>query len=204
MGIPTALYALGAVPGSFNIIGWGALNTYVGVILGNFRNRHPKCHSVADMAGVVGGKIALEVTGVWFVVTWLIFAGSCVSGASTAFNALSENAICTNWFSIIAAIVIFLLASIRKFESLNWVAWLGFFTLFVAVFIVVVGVMTLDRPTAAPQTGDFDLGFHAFGNPTFVAGMTAAATIFCSNACTPAFLPIISEMRNPRDYKKAL
>ena len=35
-------------------------------------------------------------------------------------------------------------------------------------------------------------------------GITAAATIFCSGAGTSAFLPVISEMRQPRDYSKAV
>ena len=55
LSIPAALYTLGAVPGGINIVGWCILNTYAGVIFGNFRNRHAGCHSVADMAGIVGG-----------------------------------------------------------------------------------------------------------------------------------------------------
>jgi hypothetical protein len=35
-------------------------------------------------------------------------------------------------------------------------------------------------------------------------GITAAATIFVSSAATSAFLPVISEMRKPRDYPKAV
>lgn len=67
-----------------------------------------------------------------------------------------------------------------------------------------VGVTQVDRPAAVPQEGDFDLGYHVIGNPTFVEGITAAATIFCSGAGTSAFLPVISEMRKPRDYNKAV
>lgn len=63
---------------------------------------------------------------------------------------------------------------------------------------------TLDRPAAAPQTGDFDFGYHVIAHPTFAAGITAASTIFCSGAGTSAFLPVMSEMRNPRDYSKAV
>lgn len=63
---------------------------------------------------------------------------------------------------------------------------------------------TRDRPAAAPQTGDYDFGYHVIGNPTFVAGITSVATIFCSGAGTSAFLPVISEMRRPRDYNKAV
>ncbi|KAI9736324.1 MAG: hypothetical protein M1834_001210 [Cirrosporium novae-zelandiae] len=67
-----------------------------------------------------------------------------------------------------------------------------------------VAVTTLDRPAAAPQTGDYELGYHAIAHPTFVAGITASATIFVSSAGTSAFLPVISEMRKPKDFRKAL
>jgi gamma-glutamyltranspeptidase len=41
-----------------------------------------------------------------------------------------------------------------------------------------VGVTQVDRPAAAPQTGDFDLGVIAVGTPGFVAGLTAAINLF--------------------------
>jgi hypothetical protein len=41
-------------------------------------------------------------------------------------------------------------------------------------------------------------------HPTFVAGIVASATIFVSSAGTSAFLPVISEMRRPKDFNKAL
>lgn len=67
-----------------------------------------------------------------------------------------------------------------------------------------IAVTIQDRPAAAPKTGDYDLGYHVVGNPSFVAGITAVATIFSAGAGTSAFLPVISEMRKPRDYNKAV
>lgn len=63
---------------------------------------------------------------------------------------------------------------------------------------------TRDRPAAAPQTGDYEFGYFAIGHPTFVAAITSVSTIFCSGAGTSAFLPVISEMKRPRDYNKAV
>lgn len=63
---------------------------------------------------------------------------------------------------------------------------------------------TRDRPASAPPTGDFDLGYHVIGHPSFISGMTASATIFVSSSGTSSFMPVIAEMKNPRDYKKAL
>ncbi|CAO2652315.1 Nn.00g005980.m01.CDS01 [Neocucurbitaria sp. VM-36] len=202
--IPSAMYTLGAFPGAINVLGWQFLNTWCALIQGQFRNNHAGCHSIADMGNVVGGKIVKELAGILFLVAFIIVAASGIVGVSTALNALSNHALCTNYFSIIAAIMVGVFASVRKFEKIAWVTWVGFISVFVAVFIVVVGVTTLDRPAAAPQEGPYDFGYHVFGHPTFAAGITAASTIFCSGAGTSAFLPVMSEMRNPREYSKAV
>lgn len=71
--------------------------------------------------------------------------------------------------------------------------------------MVVVAVTTLDRPAAAPQTGPYDLGYYAVPPAvSFAAGMVSTCTIFISSAGSSAFLPVISEMREPKDYRKAV
>lgn len=74
-------------------------------------------------------------------------------------------------------------------------SWAGFASVYVAVFVVVVGVTTRDRPAAAPPVGEYEFGYHAIAYPSFMVGMTATATIFVSSAGTSAFLPVISEMK---------
>lgn len=54
------------------------------------------------------------------------------------------------------------------------------------------------------RSGDFDLGYHVIAQPTFVAAVTAVSTIFVSSSGSNAFLPVISEMRRPKDYNKAV
>ncbi|KAL5359435.1 transmembrane amino acid transporter protein-domain-containing protein [Aspergillus floccosus] len=204
LSIPSVMHDLGAFPGAVNLIGWSAINSYGAIILGDFCNRHPQCHSVADMAQVVGGHVFKEIVGLMFIVTYVITAASGVIGVSAAFNALSLHAICTVYWSIVSTAVIAMFASVRKFSHIGWLTWVGFVSVFAAVFIVVIGVTVRDRPAPAPQTGDFDFGYRVIGNPTFAAGITAAATIFVSSSATSAFLPVISEMRHPRDYPKAV
>lgn len=131
------MYVLGSFPGAVNVLGWQFLNTYCAIIQGNFRNAHAGCHSIADMAEVVGGIWLKEVVGVFFLVTWSIAAATGVVGGSVALNALSNHAICTNYYMIISAIIIFLLASVRKFEKIAWLTWVGFLSVYIAVFVVV-------------------------------------------------------------------
>ncbi|GAW18768.1 hypothetical protein ANO14919_082500 [Xylariales sp. No.14919] len=202
--IPSAMFVLGALPGAINVLGWQFLNTYCAIIQGNFRNAHAGCHSIADMAEVVGGKWLRGVVGFLFLVTFAIVGASGIFGASVALNSLSNHAICTNYFMLVATILVCVLASVRKFEKIAWLTWAGFLSVFIAVFIVVVGVTTLDRPAAAPQTGPYEFGYHVIGHPTFVAAITSVSTIFCSGAGTSAFLPVISEMKRPKDYSKAV
>lgn len=140
LSIPSAMYALGAVPGALIILGWGALNCYVGIIQGDFRNNHPHCHSVADMAGVLGGAVVKELVGALFLVAWVLCSGAGLLGVSVALNALSDHAICTVYFSLVATVLIALTASVRTFQNLSWLTWVGFVSIYVAVFIIVVGV----------------------------------------------------------------
>ncbi|PYI30380.1 hypothetical protein BP00DRAFT_398642 [Aspergillus indologenus CBS 114.80] len=206
LSIPSVMYDLGALPGALNVLGWCGLNTYGALVLGDFRERYPQCHTVADMTQLMGGPIFREVVGFLFVMTYVITAASGVIGVSAAFNALSLHSLCTVWFSVIATIIIALCASVRKFSHIGWLTWVGFFSILAAVFIIVIGVTTLDRPSAAPQEGPFDLGYHLVGHPTFAAGITASSTIFVSSSATSAFLPVIAEMRPPtaRAYRKAV
>lgn len=130
----------------------------------------------------------------------------------TGLNALSHHATCTVYFALVATLIIILTASIRKFQNLTYLTWAGFLSIFTAVLIVVIAVTTLDRPAAAPprQQGEaeeekFDLGFYPLPSQvTFASGVVASTTIFVSFAGTSAFLPVISEMRRPDEYRKAL
>lgn len=132
-------------------------------------------------------------------------SGSGILGVAIGLNALSHHAACTVWWAFLATVVVALCASVRKFHQIGWLTWAGFLSIFIAVLIVVIGVTTRDRPAAAPPTGPYDLGYSII--PTgisFASGIVASTTIFVSSAGTSAFLPVISEMRNPRDYRKAL
>ncbi|KAJ9150650.1 Amino acid transporter [Pleurostoma richardsiae] len=203
LSVPGSLATLGAVGGALSIIGWEILNTYTAVILGDFRNRHPECHTMADMCGLLWGRFGRELVGIQILVAQVLITAAGIVSCSTAFNALSEHGACTVVFSLVSAILITGFSSVRTFSKLGWLTWVGFGTFFIAVFIFVVAVTQQDRPAAAPATGDFDLGWHAIAYPTFTAGMTASANIFISGSGSSMYLPIVSEMRNPRDYRKA-
>lgn len=188
------MFVLGALPGAINVLGWQFLNTYCAIIQGNFRNSHAGCHSIADMANVVGGVWLKEIVGVLFLVTYAIVGASGIFGTSVAFNALSNHAICTNYFMLVATVAVFILASARKFEKIAWLTWAGFLSVYVAVFIVVyvpVNPSTPGTPLTAFQTTASQLRRWTDLLPpqrraTSSLGITSSVTQHSSRASPPS------------------
>lgn len=67
---------------------------------------------------------------------------------------------------------------------------------------IAVGVQ--DRPNDAPQEGPWDKDFKIFNKTDFAGGISAVATILFAAAGTPTYFGIISEMREPRLYHRAM
>ncbi|RDW83484.1 hypothetical protein BP5796_04975 [Coleophoma crateriformis] len=203
LGIPGAMYSLGAVGGAISIVGWQFLNLYTMIIVAEFRNRHPECHTLVDMCGLLWGPIGKEVVGLLFIISFILCTGSGILGISVALNALSDHGACSVGFSVVGLVLITMFSSIRTWDKMTWPMTAAFISVISAVLVVVIGVTFNARPAAAPQTGPFELGFNVIAYPTFAAGMVASATIFVSSACGPNYLVVIAEMKNPKDYKKA-
>ncbi|CAD6581156.1 MAG: hypothetical protein CYPHOPRED_001500 [Cyphobasidiales sp. Tagirdzhanova-0007] len=203
LSIPGNLNTLGAVGGSIVVVAWGIINTQLAITMGDFQQKHQSVHTIADAAGIIGNKwnvaiLMREVVGVMYGLTWILLSGAGMIGVSTALNALSSHAICTVAFTAVAMIVTAIFASLPRFGQIGFLTWFGFFFIVTAVLIVVIGVTQTDRPAAAPATGPYDLGFVAVASPTFQNAMTAVSTIFVSYAGVSAFIPVISEMREPK------
>jgi hypothetical protein len=65
---PRSNIVIGAVGGSIVCALWVYLYTFFAPVLGDFQVRHPNCHNIADMAGLVGGPILREVVGFLFII----------------------------------------------------------------------------------------------------------------------------------------
>lgn len=127
-------------------------------------------------------------------------------GLSVALNAVSKHATCSVVFGFVSFFVVSSVASIQRIHKLRWLTWIGFGSILIAILVVVIAVTIPERPAAAPQTGDFDLGFLALPpkETTFVTAWAASLAIFSSSANTSGFVPVISEMKQPNDFFKSL
>ncbi|KAJ3531337.1 hypothetical protein NM208_g8922 [Fusarium decemcellulare] len=204
LAIPSTFGIIGYGPGIILLVCWGAMTTYYAYVMYIFRMRYAGVHNIADAAGLMGGPIAREVAGGLFILTWTLASGAGFIGLAQGFQVLSSRHVCKVVWTLVAAICTALVASIQTLGRLAILTWIGFASLFTAVFIVVVGVTQVERPAAAPQEGPFDTAVVSIGTPTFVPGLVAAINIFAAYGSTPTFMPVIAEMKAPKAFTKAL
>ncbi|KAF9891030.1 hypothetical protein FE257_005289 [Aspergillus nanangensis] len=215
LSIPASLYTLGAVAGALFILFWGVLNTYMAYLQGRFKIAHPSIHTVADSAQIAAQELTgskrtayavREATELLYIMAWILCSGLSTLGLSIALNAVTKHGTCSVVFGFVSYVIIASVASIHRIHSLGWITWVGFISTVSAVLIVVIAVTIPARPAAAPQTGDFDLGFAASPakEATFATAWAASLAIFASSANTSGFVPVISEMKRPHDYFKSL
>jgi hypothetical protein len=93
--------------------------------------RHPEIHSVADVGGLLGGRIGREVVGVIFLLYMVCSVGGEVLGISIALNAITNHATCTMVFTAVATIASLLLSTIQTLDKVSFVAWAGIVSIFV-------------------------------------------------------------------------
>ncbi|GKU11570.1 unnamed protein product, partial [Fusarium langsethiae] len=135
---------------------------------------------LADMMGLIWGRWGREMVGIQIIIAQVLISAGGIVTSAIGLNALSDHGTCTVWFAFVSAVLITMFSSIRTFSKLGWLTWFGFITFVLGVFVFVVAVTQVDRPAAAPQTGDFDLGWAPIAFPSFVVGMINATNIFIS------------------------
>ncbi|KAF7538488.1 hypothetical protein G7054_g2889 [Neopestalotiopsis clavispora] len=216
LSLPSALNSLGAVPGAIFILFWGLVNMYMAVIQGEFKLLHPSLHTVADGAEIAalqltsGSKtwalVSKEITEFLYLVSWILCTGLSILGLSIALNAVTHHGTCTVLFAFVSYIVVATIGSIRKIEKTAWITWVGFVSIVVAILVVLIATAIRDRPASAPATGDYELGFSAFpsSSVTFASAWSASLIIYASSANTSGYVPVISEMRQPRHYFRSV
>jgi len=204
LSLPATFHTLGLITVQIDLVLIAVLWTYGAYEICKFKHRHPEVYSIADVGLVVLGKPGLYIcAGVYWL--WMTtVAGSALLSISIAFNAMSLHGTCTAVFVAVATIIVFLLASIQTLDKVAWITWAGALSLVVSLFLVTIAVGVTDRPAAAPATGPFDKDFRITSAPTFAAAMSAVSQLSFAYAGTPAYLSIMSEMKDSRLYTRSL
>lgn len=117
---------------------------------------------------------------------------------------MTGHSICTIGFSAIVAVISFFASIPRTFNTLALLGTASAFFTFISVILATIFSGIEDHPAGYPKFGEPQVLAIPAKGTTFVAGMSAFMNIsytFIGQITLPSF---IAEMKNPRDFPKAL
>ncbi|KAL9109323.1 MAG: hypothetical protein Q9227_006078 [Pyrenula ochraceoflavens] len=201
LSLPSVLATVGMAPGIILILGLGVLATYSGYILGQFRLQYPWVHSFGDAGEIIFKPLGLPTFGKelfgWAQTIFQIFSmASHILTWTICFNTVTGSATCTMVWGVIALIVFWLFDLPRTLKKVSYLSISSFISIFAAVMITMIDV-GVEKPIgsaklSATQALSFQSAFISVSNIVFA---------FAGHAC---FFGFISELRDPRDFTKAL
>ncbi|KAJ5545385.1 Amino acid transporter transmembrane [Penicillium sp. DV-2018c] len=194
LSLPSSMAVLGLVPGCIIIVGIGALTTYTGYVVGQFKLRYPQVHNMADAAEILFGAWGREIASVGQVVCFIFLMGAHILTFSIMMNMLSNHGACTIIFCLVGAILCFVLTLSRRLEEVSYLGIVSSLSIFTAVMITMIAI-GIERPD--PRT-------YAVTSPTLRDGFSATLNIVLAYSGHMSFFSFQSELADPRDYPKAL
>ena len=204
LSLPSVLATIGMVAGGILIISLGVIATYSGYVIGQFKQRYPWVHNMADAGAVLFAGyghttkvIAREIFGAAQVIFLIFSMASHILTWTICFSTITSGATCTLVWGVIGLIVFWLFDLPRTLKKVSWLSVASFISILSAIFIAMIGV-GVSNPAAA--TG----GFHATESASFPEAFLAVTNIVFAFAGHVAFFSFISEMKNPADFPKAL
>jgi Transmembrane amino acid transporter protein len=198
---------LGLVPGLILTVVVAGLVLYTSLVVWEFCIRHPEVRDVCDIGQMLfwNQRWAFWFTAVMFILNNTFIQGlHCLVGAKYL-NTVTNHGMCTVGFSAIMAVISWICSLPRTFDALSKLAAASAFFTFLSVLLAMIFSGIEGHPGAGyPSLGPPTVyAIPVIGTP-FVAGMNAFMNIsytFIGQITLPSF---IAEMKNPRDFPKAL
>lgn len=198
LSLPAVVASMGFVPGVILIVAFGIITTYTGYVTYQVKINYPGIHNFADAGLFFFGRWFKEVSEAAQTILLIFIMSAHILTFSIMVNVLSNHGACTIIFTVVGAVVSMILCIPRTMKNVAMMSIASCLSIATAIFIAMIGI-GVDPPKGA----------HAYAvTPSeltsFRTGCVAVANIlvsFCSNI---AYFAFISEMRNPRDFPKAL
>ncbi|KAA8648058.1 putative amino acid transporter [Aspergillus tanneri] len=195
LSLPATLSALGIVPAVILIVGLGILALYTGYVIGQFRQRYPFIHNLADAGEILLGRFGRELFGLGQILFSIFIMGSHIVTFTVMMNTITEHGTCSIVFSVVGMIICMVLSLPRTIKNMTYVSIASFLSIFSAVMITMIGVgVQYKGGENISVTHETNL-YHAF------SAVTNIVFAYCAHV---AFFGLIAEMEEPKDFPKAL
>ncbi|EAW15188.1 neutral amino acid permease [Aspergillus clavatus NRRL 1] len=194
LSLPAAVAVLGLVPSLIVLVCLGIVATYTGYVIGQFKWRYPHVTNMADAGEVLMGRVGREIMGTGQILFLIFVMASHLLTFTIAMNKITDHGTCSIVFGVVGMVASFILSLPRTLAKMSWLSIVSFTSIMSAVFICMIGVGIQHPGKKVMATVDTDL-VHGF------AAVTNIVFAFSGHA---AFFGIMAELKDPRDYPKAL
>ncbi|KAL4914755.1 transmembrane amino acid transporter protein-domain-containing protein [Aspergillus aurantiobrunneus] len=194
LSIPAAVAGLGLVPAIVILLCMGLVASYTGYVIGQFKWTYPHVVSMADAGEVLMGRFGREALFSGQMLFLIFLMASHILTFTVAMNTLTEHGTCSLVFGVVGLIVSLVLSLPRTMKNMSWLSLASFISIFCAVLIAMVAI-GIEHPGGPVK---------ATTETSLVTGFTSALNIILSYASHNAFFNVIAELKEPRDFPKAL
>ncbi|KAL9058560.1 MAG: hypothetical protein Q9162_001715 [Coniocarpon cinnabarinum] len=204
LALPHATAKLGFFPAVFFIVTFGFVATYAGYVIGTFKLRFMEVGNVGDAGAVLfspygprAANLGRRVFGTLSVAFLVFIMAAHVLSFGIMMNVVTNHGTCTIVFLVCGTLLSIFLCLPRRLVEVSWISIVSMFSIFGAVVVTVAGVSHL-------HPGGNDLTKAIAKDTRMIDGIVALMDIIMAYSGNVAFFNFMSEMRDPREYRKAL
>ncbi|KAI0647479.1 transmembrane amino acid transporter protein-domain-containing protein [Trametes meyenii] len=194
LSIPSVFASIGMAAGIILVIGLGLIATATGYLYGSFKMRYPHVHNMADAGEIIAGPIGREVLGAAQVLFMVFICGSHVLTGLIAFDTITAGASCSVVWAAVTAIICLVLTLPRTLNGISYMSVVSFISILSAVLITMIGV----------GVAGYKGGVTAKADLHFAPAFLAVTDIIFAYSGHVAFFTFIAELKEPKDFSKAL
>jgi amino acid permease len=203
LSLPGAFASLGMVAGVILTVGIGIVAMYTSYVIGQVKLKYPHISHYTDVGRMMFGNVGYVVISIMFVLQLVFTTGSHVLTGAIMFGNLSDNGACTVVFTVVSAILLFLVAIPPSFSEMAVLGYIDFVSIIAAIFITIVATGI----RAGEQAG----GVSAVewlvwpkADLTLAEAVIAISNIVFAYSFALCQFSFMDEMHTPADYDKAV
>lgn len=206
LSIPLVAVSIGVVPFVLITLLFAYMCFYTGNIYWKLKMRFPGVQNLQDAGFLMFGPWGARFLGAAQLIFSIFLQGNHVLLGGQAFNILGWHS-CAIALTFVFAVISFFFTLPRSYKLFSISACVSFTSIVVVVIFAMIA-SGITGPQNAPANAP-PIKVVAFGpapgiKTDFLTGFLYVLNLFVSFGAIPSYLPIISEMRKPTDFRKSL
>ncbi|KAG6852968.1 hypothetical protein C0991_007811 [Blastosporella zonata] len=206
LSFPWSFSVLGLVPALILTIGMALICLYTSLVLWKYCLQYPELRDICDIGQKLfgGSLIAYNITVAFFILNNLFIQALHVLVGARLLNTLSNSSQCTIVFAVITSCICFLFTLPRTLSQMSYAGFFSAGSMGIAILLTVIFAGVQSHPAGYIAGSEPIVTIIPIRGTTFVQGMSAFLNITFTLAGQAAIPSFIAEMKNPKDFPKAL